>query len=150
MQNNIPLPTDNIYKFYALFGLLLFIFAVGATLYVNNSTNNLLVDSVVELESLKIIENPTAVESAKRQLLEQRIEVTLEDKEFYKKALAALSALGFWLMGYGFWKWHREIQPIQDEIARLQRDKLRSEVASFNQPPGTAPASPSRIREENA
>ena len=29
MESKIPLPTDNIYKFYALFGLLLFIFAFG-------------------------------------------------------------------------------------------------------------------------
>jgi hypothetical protein len=28
----------------------------------------------------------------------------------------------------GFWQWHKKIQPIQDEIARLQRDKLRHEV----------------------
>lgn len=32
MENKIPLPTDNIYKFYALFGLLLLVFTIGAAL----------------------------------------------------------------------------------------------------------------------
>jgi len=39
MESKIPLPTDNIYKFYALFGLLLFITS-GLTVVWNSNTTN--------------------------------------------------------------------------------------------------------------
>ncbi|CAC9601131.1 hypothetical protein [uncultured Gammaproteobacteria bacterium] len=32
------------------------------------------------------------------------------------------------MVGYGFKKWHTEIQPLQDEMARLSLKKLRREV----------------------
>jgi hypothetical protein len=41
-------------------------------------------------------------------------------------------------MFYGFIKWHLVVQPIQNETARLQLEKLRLEVASLsNQPAGS-------------
>lgn len=65
MENKIPLPTDSIYKFYALFGLLLFIFSIGSTIYVSRSTNELVFTSAIEFETLKVIEKPTSVEIAR-------------------------------------------------------------------------------------
>jgi hypothetical protein len=43
-------------------------------------------------------------------------------------AIRILAGAAFWMMVYGFFKWHREIQPVQDEIAKLQLEKLRIEV----------------------
>ena len=43
MEDKIPIPTDNIYKFYALFGLVLFIFCAGSFIFVQEKTNDLLV-----------------------------------------------------------------------------------------------------------
>lgn len=53
MESRVPLPTDNIFKFYALFGLLLTIFSAGSVLYVNKSTNDLAFEIAVEYETLK-------------------------------------------------------------------------------------------------
>ena len=53
MLNRVPLPTDNIFKFYALFGLLLVMFGIGSTLYVSKSTNDLVFGIAVEYETLK-------------------------------------------------------------------------------------------------
>jgi hypothetical protein len=133
MENKIPLPTDSIYKFYALFGLLLFIFSVGATVYVARSTNDLVFTSAIEYETLRAIEKPTAVEIAKREGIEKRVEIALADKKFFLYALGTLVGLGMLAMIYGFTKWHRDIQPIQDETAKLQLEKLRLEVAGLTQ-----------------
>lgn len=41
-------------------------------------------------------------------------------------------------MLYGFKKWHSEVQPIQDEIVRLQLEKLRHEVEQLRPKTPTA------------
>jgi hypothetical protein len=133
MENKIPLPTDSIYKFYALFGLLLFVFSLGSTIYVSRSTNDLVFTSAIEYETLRAIEKPTSVEVAKRMGIEKRVEIALADKKFFLYSLGALACLGMLAMIYGFTKWHRDIQPIQGETARLQLEKLRLEVAGLTQ-----------------
>ena len=66
MESNIPLPTDNIYKFYALFGLLLFVFSIGSTLYVGRTANEIIFQTYLEEESIKQIANPTSLDQAKK------------------------------------------------------------------------------------
>lgn len=67
VENKIPLPTDNIYKFYALFGLLLLVFTIGAALYVNRTTNDLLFDKIVARELLR--QDPVPTHEQKLRLL---------------------------------------------------------------------------------
>jgi hypothetical protein len=131
MENNIPLPTDSIYKFYALFGLLLFIFSIGSTIYISRSTNDLVFTSAIEYETLKAIEKPTSVEIAKRVGIEKRVEIAPADKKFFLYSLGVIAGLATFAMIYGFTKRHRDIQPIQDETARLQFEKLKLEVAGL-------------------
>ncbi|MDL9997243.1 hypothetical protein QTI24_01430 [Variovorax sp. J22P240] len=149
MDNRVPLPTDNIYKFYALFGLLLFIFGIGAGIVQNKATNDFMVRSYIELESLKSIEKPTSVENLKATVLERMIDVETSDKQTFKWSLAIISAAGILLMIYGFHRWHTQIQPAQDELLQLQVEKLRREVAGLAGQPAAVPTSaaglPSRI-----
>jgi hypothetical protein len=42
--------------------------------------------------------------------------------------LSVIIAAGCFMVWYGFKKWHTEVQPVQDEIARLSLLKLRREV----------------------
>ena len=128
MESRIPLPTDNIYKFYALFGLLLFIFGLSATIYTTKSTNEFMATAIVDLEELKSMAAPTAREEARRQILQRRMEVAKSDKEFFKWGCGVVGGVGLVLMIFGFGKWHKEIQPTLDEIAQLQLIKLRREV----------------------
>lgn len=58
MESKIPLPTDSIYKFLAMFSLLLVIFSVGAVIYASNSTNAVGFEHWVELEVLQAVEEP--------------------------------------------------------------------------------------------
>lgn len=135
MESRIPLPTDNIFKFYALFGLLLFIFTWGAMIYMVRSSNEAVFSALPELESLKQIEKPTPAETVRIKLLERKLEITESDKEFFKNALGVILGMSALLMIYGFGKWHLIIQPVLDktakvqlEIAELQLAKLRRET----------------------
>lgn len=135
MESRIPVPTDNLFKFYALFGLLLFVFACGALIYVNQTTNTLIFESSVELEGLKEQEPPSASVIAKIAALERMMEVGKSNKRFYDNAIGVLAGIAFWLAVYGFAGWHRKLQPLIDEsqrvqleIAKLQLAKLQLEV----------------------
>lgn len=128
MESRIPLPTDSIYKFYALLGLLLFIFSAGSLLYVNKSTNALLFESIPRLTGLQEIAEPSAVEKATRDALARQVELAIQDKETLTLASQILMLIGTGMMLFGFGKWHYEIQPRQDEAAKLELEKLRIEV----------------------
>jgi len=128
MESRIPLPTDNIFKFYALFGLLLIVFSVGAAVYVNQDTNNLVFKIAVEYETLKADPARSISEETRFQILERKMEIAKQNKDTFLYSLGALFAVGGLMAFYGFKKWHTEIQPIQDEMARLNLRKLRQDV----------------------
>jgi hypothetical protein len=128
MENQIPIPTDNIYKFYALFGLLIFIFGAGSTIYITHSTNDLAFQTAIEIQTVKDIQNPSAADKTRLQFLERRLTVATSDRKFETIICGVICGIGLILMHYGFMKWHKEVQPIQDEIAKLQLEKLRHEV----------------------
>ncbi len=128
MESKIPLPTDSIYKFYALFGLLLFISSMASALYVSRSTNELLFVSAIEYETLAAIKNPAPVEVAKKIGINKRVEIALTDRKFLIYLIGVIAGGAIIFMIYGFRKWHRIIQPIQDEISRLQLEKLKFEI----------------------
>lgn len=128
MESRIPLPTDNLFKFYALFGLLLVIFGCGATLYVSKSTNDLLFEIAVEYETLKADPVRTVSQEARFQVLQKKIEIAGKDKALFLSGLGGVIGIGILMVWYGFRKWHTEVQPIQDEISRLTLKKLRREV----------------------
>jgi hypothetical protein len=134
MENKIPIPTDNIYKFYSLFGLALFIFCFGAIIHINSSTNEFMFSAAIEQKTLESIEKPTATDIAKKNGIEKRVEIAISDKNFFLYSLGCLAGIAISLMVYGFYKWHNEIQPIQDETARLQLEKLKLEVEKIKTP----------------
>ncbi len=128
MESRVPLPTDSIYKFYALFGLLLLIFGFGSTVYLSKSTNELIFDSAVEIEILKALPERSVGEEARFRILERKVTVAVEDKEAMLTGIAALIVVGAIAMLFGFWKWQFEVQPIQDEIAKFSLQRLKQEV----------------------
>lgn len=135
MESRIPVPTDNIFKFYALFSLLVFVFSIGAVLYSNNAANQLIFSAVVEIETLKQDPLPSASQKMRIAALERQLDLSESDQDFYQKALSVLATLSIAGAWYGFKKWHMEIQPVIDEsarvqlaIANLQLEKLRAEV----------------------
>lgn len=128
MENRIPLPTDNIFKFYALFGLLLVIFGIGSTLYVNKSANDLVFEFAVEYETLKADPLRSVSQEVRFQILQKKLGVAKSDKTLFISILGVINGIGIFMVWYGFKKWHTELQPIQDEMARLNLKKLRREL----------------------
>ncbi|MBS0339621.1 MAG: hypothetical protein JSS56_03780 [Proteobacteria bacterium] len=126
-MDKLPLPTDNIYKFYALFGLLMFVFSIGAMLVQNRATNTRIYELTLQIEAAQPLE--AGKPSIKEQMLQKLLEVEKSDKKFISGGLVGLCVAGFYLMLYGFRKWHKDVQPLQDEMFRLQLEKLRREAA---------------------
>ena len=131
MESKIPLPTDNIFKFYAMFSLLLFVFAIGASLYVNRSTNEQVVSFFVDLETLKQEKTPSQTQLLRKAILERQLEIARSDKAFFHWSLIALAALATLGLIYGFGKWHKEVQPISDEMAKVQLDIAKLQLAKL-------------------
>lgn len=134
MESKIPVPTDNIFKFYALFALLLFVFSLGSNLYIHQTTNRLIFDSAVEKQRL-LTESPSSpVTEVRVAALERELEIAQSNRSLAYWFFSILAGGAFWLGIYGFARWHREVQPrldeasrVQLEIAKLQLEKLRSE-----------------------
>lgn len=131
MENRVPLPTDNIFKFYALFGLLLIVFSFSASIYTTTMINDQVYTAVVDLEELKSIATPSVRESARRAVLERQMEVAKSDRKTYTWSCGLLAVIGMAGVMFGFGRWHSVIQPKQDELLELQLIKLRQEVAQF-------------------
>lgn len=148
MESRIPIPTDNIFKFYALFGLLIVVFFMGSVFYINNTSNAVVYDSLPELEGLKQLSTPTRTDQVRIALLERKLEINQSDKNVLLYIAGGFLTLGGLLTGYGFLQWHRKIQPLQDrrakvelEIAELQLAKLRNEMKAItDNPPADGPA----------
>lgn len=133
MDPKIPLPTDNIYKFLALFGLIVMISSMSLLIYITRSTNELVWENANAIFDLDKSNPPYKEERAK--LLTKEIEIAVTDRDAGKWGLAIVFALGFYASLFGFWRWYKDIQPTHDEILALQRDKLRAELNNLLERP---------------
>lgn len=134
MLDRVPVPTDNIYKFIALFSLVAAIFAVWAALTLHNATNEVVYTNLPEVESLKKLDSRSHEQELMLSLKQRRIEIAKADKKTLTNVLSGLLGFAVVGIGYGFWKWHKDIQPLADaqnkaqlEILQLQIEKLRLE-----------------------
>ncbi|MBD9402104.1 hypothetical protein [Comamonas sp. CMM02] len=134
MFDRVPVPTDNIYKFYALFSLVALIFCIWLFFSKHAETNAITVNVYPEIALIKALKEPTPVQSAKLKIMEQQIEVAKSDRSFINKVLGAVIGASLFLMVYGFSQWHKEIQPLVDasnkaqlEILQLQIEQLKLE-----------------------
>ena len=132
MQSKIPLPTDNIFKFYALFGLVLVIFGFSAIIYLNKTTNDLIFDTVLKIEVLESSTDLSSVQETELIILERKQEIAITDKDGFVFLGAFLIGIGVVLMVIGFYHWHTKIQPLQDKILELTIKKLEQELSTSN------------------
>ena len=135
MESKLPVPTDNIFKFYALFSLLLLVFSVGAVIYVQKTTNDLMVSTWVEFDALQQAKDLPPRDQARMSIIKRQHEVAKEDRKLFNQGLGGLIAVALFGIWYGFRKWHVEVQPLMDEsarvqlaIAKLQLERLQIEV----------------------
>lgn len=131
MQDKISIPTDNIYKFYALFSLVLLIFTVSALIYVNHFTNDIIAKNVVEIETLKQEGPPTSSQLMRLAVLERQVENAKSNRTLYSSVLGGLFSVALGGIWYGFKKWHKEVQPLNDEMMRVQLEIAKLQLAKL-------------------
>ncbi|WP_217520012.1 MULTISPECIES: hypothetical protein [Vibrio] len=128
ISSNMNLPTDNLYKFLALFGLLLTV--TGCYMFNSSYTNfnNEYISSIVELAKYENIEKPTKYEVTQKKALEKIIELLKANKPFNLNVSMFVIIIGLITMFYGFCRWHNKLQPKLDELLDLQVAKAKLEV----------------------
>lgn len=121
MENKIPLPTDSLYKFVALFSMTILIGAFYLTFYAGESSNAVVYENWSELASLQSLEKPNAEQAARKEMLERKIEIAVENRKTLVKLAAFLAGVGTLGVYVGFAFWIRKQQKVADQIAENQR-----------------------------
>ncbi len=124
MQNKVPLPTDNVYKFFALFGLILLIFSLGATIYITKEANVQLIDIAIQLDTA----NSNNFSDETKIIIEGYRDVIISDRDGFNDLLVGLAMFGTLLGLFGFSIWMFKIQPQQDKLVAFQLKKYKYEV----------------------
>ncbi|SFW17971.1 hypothetical protein SAMN03159511_1137 [Pseudomonas sp. NFACC19-2] len=131
MENRIPLPTDSLYKFVALFSMSLVIGAFYLTFYASDSSNAVIYDNWSELASLESLKEPNAEQAARKQLLEKRIEVAVEDRKTFVNLAVFLAVIGTLGVYIGFAFWIRKQQKVADQMAQNQLELSRLQLLAL-------------------
>jgi hypothetical protein len=128
MNPSLPIPTDNIYKFVCLFGLVLVISSIYA--YVATYTTSL--DRKIKyLEVVIPLEAKSQRSKSEEDLLalnRKLVEVTQSNQKSATKMTSAVLGAGLALSLIGAVKWYVKIQIRDDKLAQLQIEKLQAEI----------------------
>ena len=132
MQSKIALPTDNIYKFYAMFGLLILLTS-GVMFFMRHEYyNSMAFERYIPLETLKAKNTQTKEEKAQLYLLEQKAIIAKSDEKLELSIYLFFFLFGICLTIYGFHHWQTKIQPKQDKLLDLQIQKIEDEIKVSN------------------
>lgn len=128
MLDRVPVPTDNIYKFIALFSLVALIFSAWQMLSITAAANEVALKIYPEIEELKSIDTRSRVQEAKLVILERQLEVVVEDRRTLTWVLTGIVAFACFGIIYGFGAWHYRVQPLVDAHNRAQLELLLLQV----------------------
>lgn len=130
MQPNVPVATDSLHKFLALFGLVLIVSSIIGIVLMGWSSNEQIFAAAREFAHT----DPSHSEAMKTyaDAMVKKAEITASDRKLLIYALSGVIAFGTFIAGIGFIQWSR-IQPLQDELLELQVAKARVEVHGVNE-----------------
>lgn len=126
MNSNLVIPTDNPFKFLAIFGLVLFLagpFFVIASVNALNDTIFQAKESAYQAEAKNL--------PYKNQLildLERKVEIAVSDHDFRIASSAVVSTTGIFMMLIGFFVWFCRIHPFEERLRKMQALKLKLET----------------------
>lgn len=132
MNTRVPIPTDNIYKFYALFGLALLFACIIAFVSTYNTHLDRTFDVHEELEILKKLKKPTGEQQVRIEILERKAEIDPENKKFYMSIINGGVGISIVIISFGFFMWQFKVQPKQDELIKKQLEKIDLEIKALN------------------
>ena len=133
MDSKIPLPTDNIFKFVALFSIVL---VISGFFLINDATvssNEVVLEHWIERETLRDLEKPTPEQSMRLMLLDKKVELAVSARESNQILGVMIFVLGAIGIGLGFGYWHKRIQPLADQMARTQLEISRLQVLKLKE-----------------
>ena len=127
MTPGFSIPTDNIYKFYALLGLALVISSMLAFVYVYDSHRAQVIEWSEEIRQLSYKKSHTEGESERIDNLQHLIDVEGSNKEFYMTVIGAVGGSGISIGIIGLVVWQFRVQPRSDRLLDLQIKSLELE-----------------------
>ncbi|WP_413284237.1 hypothetical protein [Vibrio sp. MA40-2] len=128
IRASAPLPTDNIYKFFALFGLVIMVTGCVMFSSMHEQYNERIYSAFLEASRLEQIEKPSALQEKQLEVAETRYEISISDKGFYVTISGIITALGVILMILGFYHWMMYIQPEADRFLKVRLEKAELEL----------------------
>ncbi|MDT4289560.1 hypothetical protein RO575_08315 [Methylomonas sp. MO1] len=133
MEPEVPLPTDNIYKFYAMFGLVVML-TTGIMFFIRaEEYNRRAFERYAPIRILEAKDKLTDSEKLDLFIHEQKQAIDKSNKEFELGLYVFLFLLpGTLSTAYGFYMWHTKIQPKQDELIDLQIERLKVDIKLAN------------------
>ncbi|WP_272151119.1 hypothetical protein [Tenacibaculum aiptasiae] len=129
------LPTDNLYKFFSIFGLVLFVF--GTYLY-NTKPNEiyLKVDNYnIKNRILKINTKKDSVLQLRQELINEKIKLSILKEQINRDIkqlpkdlikLFSIAIIGLVMISFGFFKWYYKTQYYNDIILKNESEKLKN------------------------
>lgn len=134
MAFSTPLVTDNVYKFYAIFGLtLVSVSILGAVQYHNSQ--NVLAHALAKGHD-RIVEklgDGASTNSAEYGVIQARVKVIKSDRRVANYFFGGLLGVGGLIAFHGFRKWQNEVQVADDELKRLQVKQLKLAVGESDE-----------------
>lgn len=131
MQPALPVPTDNIYKFACLFGLVLIVSGIFAFVASYSASLDRKVKYAEVVIPLQAKSPRTKAEDEILAMHSKLIEVTQANERVANIAIGIVMGFGLLLSTAGAGKWSRLVQRRDDTLADLQVRKLTAEVAKL-------------------
>ncbi|WP_415904574.1 hypothetical protein ACMXYW_14945 [Neptuniibacter sp. QD48_55] len=128
MTPGFSIPTDNIYKFYALLGLALVLSSMLSFVYVYDASRAKTLEWSEEIMILEQKEELSVSGEERKELLEALVKVEEENKNFYMYVLNLALGAGIGIALIGLIIWQFSVQPRSDRLIELQIKSLEMEI----------------------
>lgn len=128
MQSTLSVPTDNIYKFYAIFGIVILVTTAVMFVVRQQHYNTLAFDRHIPMKTLEAKDPLTKEEQLRLSLLRDKAQIARADKDLELGVyFFCFFVFGVVFTAHGFKGWHTKIQPREDRLLDLQIEKLERE-----------------------
>lgn len=151
MLDKLPIPTDSLYKFIALTGVILFVLPFILIVQLNNHTNDTVIRTILKEDSLQRSTPPNGRDTAQIAILQKTRENAIFGRELGAFLAGMVITIGAYLMWHGFLNWKKLVQRHADQIAilevklkqtQLERERYELEMLRRQNPPGGVPPNP--------
>lgn len=131
MNPNIPIPTDNIFKFYAMLGLVVMLTTAVMFFSRHEEYNHRAFERYVPMRLLELKPSLDEEEKARLFVFKEQFRIDKSNKKIELGVyILSFIFLGFLPTLYGFLRWHMVIQPQQDKILDLQITNMEAQIES--------------------